>query len=129
MLLMSQTLLQHSQPKQIYSMNNTQKPCSHSSRSTGGGYKYMMLAVVHPCCFVHNKQDNAAPTNKEASQSSGEEDGWNYSRAAHHLLSERSSVRNAQNNIQRTHHEADGDVEGGRKMEERMTLTKEWITV
>lgn len=42
-------------------MNNAQKPCSHCSRATGGEYKYMTLAVVHPCCFVHNKQDNASP--------------------------------------------------------------------
>lgn len=37
-------------------MNNAQQHCPHCSKFARGEYKYIMRAVVHPCCFVHSKQ-------------------------------------------------------------------------
>lgn len=101
-------------------MNNAQKPCSHCSRATGGEYKYMTLAVVHPCCFVHNKQDNASPASlgerKRSITQLRRRGGVEIL-----LCSTSSTVRTqqsqkcAKNNILHTHHKTDGDVEEERE--------------
>lgn len=101
-------------------MNNAQKPCSHCSRATGEEYKYMTLAVVHPCCFVHNKQDNASPASlgerKRSITQLRRRGGVEIL-----LCSTSSTVRTQQsqkcvkNNILHTHHKTDGDVEEERE--------------
>lgn len=97
-------------------MNNAQNPCSRSSRSTAGEYKYVTLAVVHPCCFVQNKQDftcKSWQTSIAQQRRRGRVEIWLCSLSS--TLRVQQSQKSANNNILHTHHKTDGDVGGERE--------------
>lgn len=79
-------------------------------------YKYMMLAVVHPCCFVHNKQNNTSPASLGEQGSITQQRGRGRVEniaVQHTIHCQNPAVKN--NNILHTLRKTDRDIEAERE--------------